>query len=138
MPLDPVRMADTQGWLMKAANDLRGAEIDLAATPPLVDDALFHCQQAAEKALKAFLTFHNRPFRKTHSLEELGEACLGIDAMLKPIIDEAVPLTEYAWAFRYPGNPEPPEPEEAQVALAIAKRVFESVRTRTAAAEDCG
>ena len=56
MGRDPVLLAEVHGWLQKAANDLRGAEIDLAAHPPLVEDALFHCQQAAEKAFKAFLT----------------------------------------------------------------------------------
>ena len=30
-------------------------QIDLAAAPPLPGDAAFHCQQATEKALKAFL-----------------------------------------------------------------------------------
>jgi HEPN domain-containing protein len=54
-------IADTRSWLIKAANDLRGAEIDLAAEPPLLEDAVFQCQQAAEKAFKAFLTFHNQP-----------------------------------------------------------------------------
>jgi hypothetical protein len=29
MALDPVLVADTKGWLAKAANDLRGAEVDL-------------------------------------------------------------------------------------------------------------
>ncbi len=96
MPLDPARIADTRGWLFRAANDLRGADIDLAASPPLLEDALFHCQQAVEKAFKAFLTFHNRAFRKIHNLEEIGEACLEIDASLKAVVDEAVPLTEYA------------------------------------------
>lgn len=76
---DPVGTEDTRGWLTKAANDLRGAEVDLAATPPLVEDALFHCQQATGKAFKAFLGFHDHPSRKTHSLEEIGEACLEID-----------------------------------------------------------
>ncbi len=133
MPLDPVRIADTKGWLIKAANDLRGAEIDLAANPPLVEDALFHCQQAAEKAFKAFLTFHNCPFRKTHNLEEIGQACLEIDATLRPVVDEAVPLTEYAWAFRYPGNPETPKCEEAQTALTVARKVFDSIFRRTPA-----
>jgi hypothetical protein len=56
MQPDPVRLADTRAWLVKAANDLRAAAVDLAATPPLLEDALFHCQQAAEKAFKAFLT----------------------------------------------------------------------------------
>src|SRR5919199_4528664 len=63
MALDPVLITDTRGWIERAVNDLRGAQIDLAASPPLVEDALFHCQQATEKLLKAFLTFHNQPFR---------------------------------------------------------------------------
>lgn len=49
MGLDPVLVADTKGWLEKAANDLRAAEADLAAVPPLFEDTLFHCQLAVEK-----------------------------------------------------------------------------------------
>ena len=49
MPHDAARVVDTRGWLHKAAGDLRGAEVDLAANPPLTEDAAFHCQQAAEK-----------------------------------------------------------------------------------------
>ena len=40
---------DTRAWLARAHEDLRGAEVDLTATPPLLGDATFHCQQAAEK-----------------------------------------------------------------------------------------
>ncbi len=72
MPPDPGLVAETKAWFLKAAADLRAAECDLAATPPLLEDAAFHCQQAAEKALKGFLTWHSVPFRKTHSLEEIG------------------------------------------------------------------
>jgi HEPN domain-containing protein len=124
MPLDPVLVSDTRLWLVKAANDLRAAEIDLGAEPPLIEDALFHCQQAAEKALKAFLTFHNVTFRKTHNLEEIGEVCLTIDQSLKDMVDEAVPLTEYAWAFRYPGNILTADSTEVQTALKISRRLF--------------
>ncbi|MDH5429312.1 MAG: HEPN domain-containing protein [Nitrospirota bacterium] len=45
----PESEIEARAWFQKAANDLRGADIDLAATPPLIEDALFHCQQAAEK-----------------------------------------------------------------------------------------
>jgi hypothetical protein len=45
-----------QAWLRRADDDLRSAQVDLAADPPLIEDALFHCQQAAEKAMKPFLT----------------------------------------------------------------------------------
>ncbi len=130
MPPDPVRWADTRSWLIKAAGDLRGAQIDLAADPPFLEDVVFHCQQAVEKALKAYLTFHDRPFRKTHSIEEIGEACLTFDPSLKGLVDEAVPLTEYAWAFRYPGEPQSPALEEAQAAFAIAQRLVAAVAAR--------
>ncbi len=50
------KIFEVRAWLKKADDDLRGAQVDLAAAPPLIEDALFHCQQAAEKAMKAFLT----------------------------------------------------------------------------------
>ena len=70
MPVDPVLIAETKAWLRKAAYDLRAASHSLTASPPLLGDVVFHCQQAAEKALKGFLMWNNIPFRKTHSLEE--------------------------------------------------------------------
>lgn len=118
MPHDPARVAETRGWLVRASSDVRAAEHELRATPPLLDDIVFHCQQVAEKSLKGFLTWHDRPFRKTHSIEELGEQCLQVDPTLKGLIDRAVPLTEYAWKFRYPGEPEEPSSQEAEEALA--------------------
>jgi len=104
-----VRAADTRAWLSRAKDDLRGAEIDLAASPPLRGDAAFHCQQAVEKALKAFLTWHDRPFRKTHDLVELGAECVAIDPPLEPHLRGTAPLTEYAWRYRHPGEPSHPE-----------------------------
>lgn len=130
MPLDPVRVAETRAWLEKAALDLRGARIDVDAAPPLLEDALFHCQQAVEKTLKAFLAWHDRPFRKTHSLEELGAACEAIEGTLQGVIDPAVPLTEFAWAFRYPGDHPTPTIEEAREGLGTAVRVVEGVVSR--------
>lgn len=53
------------------AEDRRAADVDLTVDPPLLADALFHCQQVVEKALKGFLTWHDRPFRKVHDLREI-------------------------------------------------------------------
>jgi HEPN domain-containing protein len=127
MARDDVKVADTRAWLLKAHNDLRGARLDVDADPPLFEDALFHCQQAVEKSLKAYLTWNDRPFRKTHSIEELGEACLESAPDLAALIDRAVPLTEYAWAFRYPGEYESPSREEVEGALSVATEVHGSV-----------
>jgi len=78
----------------------------------------------AEKAFKAFLAWHDVPFRKTHNLDELGVACVAMDETLRSIADRASPLTEYAWRFRYPGEPSEPSREEAEEALNIAREVF--------------
>ena len=128
------RAAEVHDWLTKAALDLRGAQIDLSAQPPLLEDALFHCQQVLEKALKAFLVWHDRSFRKTHSLEELGRVCCQIDSALTDLVDEAVPLTEYAWAFRYPGAPPIPSELEARAALDLAIRLASAIAIRLPAA----
>jgi len=64
MALDPEFAAETRGWMVKARHDLRTAETLAATSPPLNDEAVFHCQQAAEKAIKGFLTWHGQTFRK--------------------------------------------------------------------------
>ena len=130
MPRESARVADTRAWLRKAENDMRAAEHDTSAAPPLLEDIVFHCQQVAEKSLKAFLTWHDRPFRKTHSLEELGEACIVLDPSLKSAIDPIVPLTQYAWKFRYPGDVELPSMEDANVAIESARDLLATVRRR--------
>jgi len=102
----------------------------LEAEPPLLGDAIFHCQQAVEKALKAFLTWHDRPFRKTHNLVELGDQCREIDSTLEELLRRSAPLTEFAWKFRYPGEPFAPAVEEARKGLALAGQVFTAVAAR--------
>lgn len=87
MQHDPVRLADTQARLIKLRKDMRSAEHGLTASPPLLEDVLFHCQQAVEKVLKGCLTWHDIPFRKTHSLEEIGQQCVTIDPTMRELLD---------------------------------------------------
>ncbi|MGA3024305.1 MAG: HEPN domain-containing protein [Bryobacteraceae bacterium] len=127
MPHDPALIGEVRSWLSKAGKDLAAAEYESRADPPFADDIVFHAQQAAEKSLKAFLSWHRVPFRKTHNLIELGEACCQIDRRLESLLRRAAPLTEYAWKFRYPGDPEDATAEEAAGALATACEVFDTV-----------
>ena len=48
---------------------------------------------------------------------EIGAECVAIDATLEPHLRATAPLTEYAWRYRYPG--EPSEPEEPEVRQAL-------------------
>lgn len=124
---DAATLREVKGWLGRADSDLRTAAVARAAEPALLDAVVFHAQQAAEKASKAFLVLHGRSFRKTHSIEEIGEAALVIDGSLVDVVEDAAPLTEYAWKFRYPGEQSEPPPDEADEALAIARRTFDAI-----------
>lgn len=127
---DPTRVADTRDWLSLASVDLRAGNHDLSADPPILEDALFHAQQAAEKSLKAFLTWHDEPFRRTHDLRLLSQQCTKIDGSLEDQLRSAVRLSQYAWKYRYPGETEPPAIDDAEESLRLAQLVFELIRYR--------
>ncbi len=130
MPLDPVRAADTRLWLAKADQDLAAADLLLAPGREMPGIAAFHCQQAAEKALKAFLYWHDVVFRKTHAIEEVGADCVRLDPSLKPAVDAVLDLTPYAWRFRYPGDATEPDAGEVRAALQAARNVRDAVSSR--------
>ena len=129
MPRD-AREEEVAAWLDRARQDLRAAEVDLDAGPPLLGDAAFHSQQAVEKALKAFLTRHDHRFRATHDIGELALACLEHEASLEALLRESAPLTEYAGPVRYPAEPFEPERREVEDAYRLARRVVEEVAAK--------
>jgi len=65
MTPDEWLLDETRRWVRHSSQDMRAAE---KCAPELPAPALFHCQQAAEKRLKAFLTGNQTAFRKTHEL----------------------------------------------------------------------
>jgi len=88
-----------RGWLRKAASDV--VSIDATIGAGAFDTACFHAQQAAEKYLKGFLTYHDRPFPFTHNLTDLSELCALTDAGFHSLAPLAAELTPYAVRLRY-------------------------------------
>lgn len=80
--------------------------------------------------MKGFLTWHSQVFRKTHNLTELGEMCARLAPGLEPLLRRAAGLTDYAWKFRYPGEPDEPPREEAEGALTLAREVYDAILLR--------
>jgi HEPN domain-containing protein len=80
--------------------------------------------------MKGYLTWHSRVFRKTHNLTDLGRMCTSVDPSLEPTLGPAARLTDYAWKYRYPGEPDEPSREEAESALGLAKEVYDAVLGR--------
>lgn len=88
-----------RGWLRKAASDVVTLEAALGAGS--LDGTCSHAQQAAEKYLKGFLAFHDRPFPYTHNLADLTELCADIDVSFHSLTPMASELTPYAVRARY-------------------------------------
>jgi HEPN domain-containing protein len=128
MTAEELLLDETHGWLVRARNDLKVARLVISAQ--LYAEALFHCQQAAEKALKAFLTYHQRPFCKIHTMLDLKEEIAAIDPSLESTVILADSLSKYAWCFRYPGAPYEPDALEATEALRLAETTVREVEQR--------
>jgi len=108
-------------WLIKSRHDLGSAERLMEGDTPYLDTAVYHCQQAAEKAVKAYLRYHAIPFEKTHNLVSLVSLCFSLEPGFEQWKDTAAVLTPYATEFRYPGDVLEPTPEEANRALTQAR-----------------
>lgn len=127
MQPDPIRAEETAAWLEKGRKDLWRAENVLTLDPPDTEDCLFHCQQAVEKSLKAFLVWRDHPFRKTHDLVELTRQCVDLEPTLGDVLRGVGGLTRFAWEYRYPGETESPALELAHGWLVRVKGVLEAV-----------
>ncbi len=117
----------TRSWLVKAKRDLLSAQELAGAEVPLLDTAAYHCQQAAEKALKGYLLFHDVRFEKTHDIEVLILQAAEEDSSLGVCIEAARILTPLAVEFRYPGDYVEPDADEYREAFDASLKVFQLV-----------
>jgi HEPN domain-containing protein len=130
MAHDPALVAETRDWFQKAHDDLEAAQRLLSGIPPLAAPAAFHTQQAAEKAMKAFLTWNGQVFRKIHSLIEIGEACAKLDPGLVEISSRVAPISGWAVETRYPGEWSSPTNAEVTQALENVRELFRAILSR--------
>ena len=86
----------------------------------------FHVQQAAEKALKAWLALLGEKYPLTHSIETLLDLLTGRGADVEPFRD-LVEYTPYAVEFRYVGVDPDAEQINREGALALVQALHERV-----------
>ena len=110
-------------WMTKAANDLLNADNNLNAKTIPLDTVCFHCQQAAEKLLKAFLIAKGRTYPITHDLLAILENILPINSEAERLRDDLALLTPYAVEVRYPDDFYMPSLQDAREAREAADRV---------------
>jgi HEPN domain-containing protein len=119
-------------WTTKAEGDFATAGRELRArTAPNYDAVCFHCQQCAEKYLKAFLQENEQHIPKIHNLIELMLLCEEIDSSFEMLRSDLVTMERYSVRVRYPG--EIAEKEDAQSAYAAAGIVRTFVKQKLGA-----
>lgn len=119
----------TSEWISKAEGDYRSAKVLLyQIETPEIDTACFHCQQCAEKYVKAFLTEYDIDFPRNHDLIRLLGLCLTIDERFEKIRADLRRLENYGVIIRYPGLTVPLE--MAHEAFENASRVRNFIRKK--------
>jgi HEPN domain-containing protein len=124
---EDVRRDLVRQWLAKAEGDLEAARVLLSQETSFLFPVGFHSQQAAEKYLKAFLTWHSIPFPKTHDLDELLDLVASMDQSLSQSLRAVAALTPFGEEIRYPGDAPDPTREKAEEALALGEDVQAAV-----------
>ncbi len=94
---------------------------------PVYWAAAFHCQQAAEKSLKAFLAYNEYHVEKTHDIEFLVKLCIKILPEMEQFIETGAALSEYAVETRNPATRFEITKIKAEKAMETARSISEFV-----------
>src|SRR5262245_39280970 len=117
----------TAGWVRKADADYRLAARLARGSAPFHDQLCFHCQQSAEKYLKALLEELGQPVPRTHILRDLLNLLMPHHASLRSLQRGLKFLTRFAVGIRYPG--ETATKRQAQAALRWAGHMRQAAHT---------
>lgn len=123
-------MKPHEAWLKKAEHDLRSAKQLIHNEAPILDTAIYHTQQCAEKALKAYLAYKQQPSQKMHDVELLVEQCFALDSSFEALYAPAETLNPYDTAYRYPDDDMEPEKMDVLDAIRKAETIFEFVKNK--------
>lgn len=108
-------------WVAKAQNDLLNADNNLRSEKIPYDTVCFHCQQAAEKLLKAYLVCIGESPPITHDLMLLLERILPSNPEAEELRNSLALLMPYAVEIRYPDEGFMPTAEDTQEARKSAE-----------------
>ena len=130
----PDNLAEGARWLRQAEQDIKDAEFNRAGER--YNLACFLCQQAAEKAVKAYLYHRGAEDVWGHSLTDLCEDAKLFEMFFDTVKSEARQLDKYYEITRYPGylpggiSSEAFDDIDAERALFLGNTVVDFVKER--------
>lgn len=117
-------------WMMKAKHDLDTARLVSISLPEYDDTIAFHCQQAIEKTLKAYLVFLDMDFKPVHDLGYLITLVGTKDPSIDEFYDAVDEISRFAVQIRYPDAIIHLTRNEISAALDLADNIFAIVRDK--------
>ena len=121
-------------WMKFAENDLEAVRILSNYHPMQLEIICYHCQQAAEKALKAYLLFRDFAPPKTHNLESLVDLCIELSSEFNSIIADCEYLNPFGVQPRYPFGFELTD-SDAIVSTQKSEAIVKFIKERISAAK---
>ena len=121
------QVEEIKQWVIKGDHDLGTAKVTYLYIPEYLDTVTFHCQQAVEKYLKAYLIFQTMSFKFSHDLVYLLDLITQKDSDFEGYYDTVSELQGYAVEIRYPNETIYLSNEKVEKAMMIAKNVRDFV-----------
>jgi HEPN domain-containing protein len=117
----------TRDWVKKAEEDFLAAlDLSRRRKRQLHNSVCFHCQQSAEKYLKARIEEAGLRIPRSHDLESLLTLLPPVEPLWAALKSTLQDLTDFAVDFRYPGHEA--NKQDAKTAIRDCKAVRKEVR----------
>ena len=127
---------DIVEWVRFAQMDYDAAKnMSVLFHPVPLEIVCFHCQQAAEKILKAYTLANGEPLIKTHDLSVILAQCKKHNQAFSSLDRIAIMLNDYAIAHRYPTKEDTVTEHDMSSALENALEILEFTKLRIAELE---
>lgn len=117
-------------WIEKADHDLITAQLIFQHIPEYYDTIGFHCQQAVEKYLKAYLIYLELDFKPKHQLSYLLDLISQKEKIEEDIYDKSEKLEQFAVELRYPDIIIKPTKNEISELINITEQIVIYIKNK--------
>ena len=110
--------------LLRKAGEDEALLDEVLASPRVSDEVIgFHCQQAAEKMMKAVLAVHGIVYRRTHQLNELLTLLQQHNIAVPAYLRDIDSLTPFAVEYRYQEWSDVEEPLDRKASRELVRQL---------------
>ena len=118
---------EVKEWIKFADIDLESAKHLLTMKPMPNEIICYHCQQAVEKFLKAYIIYCGEEIEKIHNLLALNNTCKKYDKSFEELEQKCSKLNGYSTIVRYPFHTIDLNEDDVKEAVSFAELIKEFV-----------